>query len=227
MLPERVTGESPVGQAAALYKAMTDFSKIRLFRLTHTDNMSHVLQYGITHADSANTNPNFVPIGDGSLISTRNNFILSNGRRLGEYIPFYFAAKTPMLYVIQKGFNDVKMVAAENLVYCVSNVQKMIDSGLEFVFTDGHASNKFSAQYTREQVGQLHELIDWEAIKAKYWNSETDLDLKRRKEAEFLVFGDIPLNYIAGFVVYSERAKQRLTEMGATLPIAVRPDHYF
>ncbi len=42
------------------------------------------------------------------------------------------------------------------------------------------------------------------AISSKYWKDENDLDLKRRKEAEFLVSGDLPVNAIEGFVVYTE-----------------------
>jgi ssDNA thymidine ADP-ribosyltransferase, DarT len=68
-----------------------------LFRITHIENIPHILQHGITHSTSLNANRNFVPIGDGSLIATRNNFLLNNGRLLGEYIPFYFGLRTPML----------------------------------------------------------------------------------------------------------------------------------
>jgi len=67
---------------------MPDLNKIYLFRMTHIENIQHILQNGITHSTSVKANPNFVPIGDGSLITTRNNFLLNNGRRLGEYIPF-------------------------------------------------------------------------------------------------------------------------------------------
>ena len=77
---------------------MPDLNKILLFRMTHIENILHILANGITHITSPNSNPNFVPIGDGSLISTRDDFILSNGRRLGEYIPFYFGVRTPIIY---------------------------------------------------------------------------------------------------------------------------------
>lgn len=67
---------------------MPDFRKTYLFRMTHIGNIPHILNHGITHTSSANANPAFIPIGDGSLIATRNDFLLKNGRRLGEYIPF-------------------------------------------------------------------------------------------------------------------------------------------
>ena len=127
---------------------MPDFNKTYLFRMTHIENIPHMLQNGITHSTSANANSNFVPIGDSSLITSRNDFLLNNGRRLGEYIPFYFGKRTPMLYVVQNGFNMVAPTPAENIVYCVSSVQKIIDLQLDFVFTDGHAVDSFSSQFT-------------------------------------------------------------------------------
>lgn len=86
---------------------MLNLDEIYLYRMTHIENIPHILQYGITHSNSPNANPAFVPIGDGSLIRTRSGFLLDCGRRLGEYIPFYFGVRMPMLYVIQKGFNFV------------------------------------------------------------------------------------------------------------------------
>ena len=166
--------------------------------MTHIENIPHILQNGITHTTSEYANPDFVPIGDGSLITTRNKFILNNGTRLGEYIPFYFGVRTPMLYVVQNGFNLVAPTSAENIVYCVSSVQKIIDLQLDFVFTDGHAVDGFSSQYTVPDIQNIDTILDKNAINAKYWKDENDLDKKRRKEAEFLVLGDISLHAILG-----------------------------
>ncbi len=175
---------------------MAELNKIYLYRMTHIENIPHILQYGITHSSSPNSNPNFIPIGDGSLIITRSNFLLNNGRCLGEYTPFYFGVRTPMLYVMQKGFNMVVPTLAKNIVYCVSSVQKIVDNNLDFIFTDGHAIDRFSSQYNNSDINNIDTIVDWNAVKAKYWHDENDLDLKRRKEAEFLVLGDIPTNSI-------------------------------
>jgi len=207
---------------------MPDFRKIYLFRMTHIENIPHIMQHGITHSNSATANPNFIPIGDGSLIATRNDFLLKNGRRLGEYVPFYFGFKTPMLYVVQKGFNMVTPTPAENIVYCVSSVQKVIDLKLDFVFTDGHAVDSFSTQYTASDINNIDNIIDWNAVKVKYWKDDKDLDRKRRKEAEFLVLGDISINAISGFLVFNEAAKSKLIGFGAkSSNVIIKPDYYF
>lgn len=203
-----------------------DLNKIYLFRMTHIENMPHILKNGITHVASTKQNQQYVSIGDAGLINTRYRFEMPNGKKLGNYVPFYFGYRMPMLYVIQKGFNGVTLTAPENIVYCVSSVQKMIDIGIEFVFTDGHATNALSNFYDKDEVERIADFLDFDAIKALYWNEE--LDLKRRKEAEFLVANDIPLSTILGYVVYNEAAKTRLTNWGiASEKIVVRPNYYF
>ena len=207
---------------------MVDLNEIHLLRMTHINNIAHIVSYGITHASSHKTNPYFEPIGDGSLISSRSAFILPNGRTLGDYIPFYFGVRMPMLYVVQKGFNGVKITTAENIVYCISSVGLIVKHNLDFVFTDGHAVDLFSTFYNPPDVSKIKQLIDEKAIASKYWKDEKDLDLKRRKEAEFLVAGDIPISAIEGFAVYNTEAKAKLIGFGIQQDvIMIAPDFYF
>lgn len=207
---------------------MSDLTKIYLYRMTHIENIPHILKFGITHVNSNNASSNFVPIGDNSIIATRNNFILTNGRRLGEYIPFYFSNRTPMLYVIQKGYNMVEPTPAEKIVYCVTSVSKIIELNLEFIFTDGHAIDGFSSQYTVADIDNIEQLIDWKAVKTKYWKNENDLDLKRRKEAEFLVLGDIPYESFLGFIVFNQETKTQMVCYGVNDSIIhIKPEYYF
>ena len=65
-------------------------------------------------------------------------------------------------------------------------------------------------------------------MRAKYWLDENDLDLKRRKEAEFLVLGDIATEAILGFVVYNQNAQNRMIGFGADVSkVLIKPDYYF
>lgn len=196
--------------------------------MMHIDNVRHVLQNGITHVSSPNANSSYVPIGDGSLIGSRSQFKMPNGKTLGSYIPFYFGVRMPMLYVIQKGFNMITAVPPEKIVYCVSTVQKIIDCNLPFVFTNGHAVDGFTEFFDEKDIENIDNLIDKAAIDAKYWKDDNDNDLKRRKEAEFLVESDIPSEDILWWLVYNSAAKTELINMG--IPenqILVKPDFYF
>ena len=133
-----------------------------------------------------------------------------------------------MLYVVQNGFNMVAPIPAEDIVYCCSSVQKIIDYQLDFVFTNGHAVDRFTTQFSTQDVYNLDSLLDWNAIRAKYWRDTNDLDMKRRKEAEFLVLGDIPSDAVLGYVVCNQKSKDRLIEFGANPSLVyIRADYYF
>ena len=84
---------------------------IYLYRMTYIGNIPHVLSNGIVHKTSPLANPNYIAIGDVSLIDYRSNKSVNiDGHNiiLGDYIPFYFGVRMPMLYVIQHGGNFVE-----------------------------------------------------------------------------------------------------------------------
>lgn len=150
---------------------------------------------------------------------------------LGDYIPFYFGVRMPMLYVIQHGGNYVPdVVDPQNIVYVVVSIEKLVqDENIVCYFSDGHATDSFTSFYTKREICQLSSILDLDTIKAKQWSGENvDRDLKRRKQAEFLVGNDIPVSYIIGFVCYNEEAKIRLMEWNISGDkIKVVPQAYY
>jgi hypothetical protein len=147
---------------------MLDLSRVFLYRMTHIDNIPHILEYGITHMRSPKRNIHYVPIGDGSLIAARNNFPLHNGKMLGDYIPFYLGPRMPMLYVMQKGFNGVDPVRPNDIVYCVTSITAILEQKTRYIFSDGHAVDGFTTFYNSDDLGRIEEIIDWDAVQRKY-----------------------------------------------------------
>lgn len=206
-----------------------ELDKVFIYRITHVENMSHICQFGITHQNSKNKSPNYVSIGDSSLINTRNEKgIEINGKCLGDYIPFYFGYRSPMLYVIQKGYNGVEIQNGSNIIYCVSSIQKVLDSKIPFLYTDGHATNNFTKFYEPKDIANITEQLDFEAINATFWRKENDLDFKRRKEAEFLLENDLPLDCILGYAVLNDIAKNKLIGIGIdSNKVGIRKKYYY
>jgi hypothetical protein len=65
-------------------------------------------------------------------------------------------------------------------------------------------------------------------VKAKYWRDENDLDRKRKKEAEFLVLGDIATDAMLGYFVSNENAKNRMLDFGVdATKVHIKSDFYF
>ncbi|MBL7785687.1 MAG: DUF4433 domain-containing protein [Chitinophagales bacterium] len=192
-----------------------NLNEIKLHRLTHISNIRHIITYGITHKKSLNRNPNYKAIGDSGLIDKRSAIIIPNNNTLlGDYIPFYFGTRMPMLYIIQKGFNGLVLIDPEELIYCITNVQQILDMEIPFLFTNAHASTKRCRFYGFDQVNQLEEIVDFVAVRNQTWGKEENLDTKHKKEAEFLVYTDIPFNGITNFAVYNSSAQKQLIDLG-------------
>ena len=213
-------------------KQQMTLDDIHLYRMTHIGNIPHILSYGIVHKSSPNADPNYIPIGDVSLIDYRTTRSVNvDGQQivLGDFIPFYFGVRMPMLIVIQSGGNFVKQAhRPQEIVYVVVSLKEIIQSGYTFYFSDGHATNFLTEFYSSKDINQLPALIDWDAINERYWSNEDDLDLKRRKQAEFLIKEDIAPNHIAGYVCYNTDAKQQLMNMGVNSGIIkIAPQAYY
>lgn len=197
------------------------------FRITHIDNIRHIENCGLVRAGSQHRDPSFVNIGDKEVIEIRANRDVK-GYRLSEYIPFYLGPRSPMLYVIQHGYNGVKQIAAEEIVYCIIRLDDIAHSSKEYIFTDGHALSALTRFYGKGQLENIDQIVNFDDVYSSRWDSDTDLDLKRRKEAELLIKDDLEPHFVRGYFVYNENAKQRLINHGvAAEKIVVRPSYYF
>lgn len=197
------------------------------FRLTHIDNIQYIMSHGLVRSVSTLRDENYVPIGDVQVIQIRKDRKY-HGYCLSDYMPFYFGPRSPMLYVIQHGFNGVRKVAPENIIYCVVRIEDIIKNNINCIFTDGHALSSLTNYYSKNELAILDRFIKYDDVYSAYWNSEMDIDLKRRKEAELLINDDLPVQYIRGFVVYNETAKTRLINIGVAAElIVVKPGFYF
>lgn len=198
------------------------------FWITHIDNIPYILEKGLLRANSSDRSDDFVNIGDPQVIKLRSDMIIRN-IRLGDYIPFYLGPRSPMLYVIQHGYNGVRRQEPQDIVYCVLRLDDVIKGNLECVFTDGHALSALTNYYGKEQLVNIDKIVNYDDVYASQWNNnDSDIDLKRRKEAELLIKEDISPEYIRGYIVYNDKAKEMLKSFGiAENMIVVAPNYYF
>ena len=212
---------------------MMTIDNIYLYRMTHIGNIPHVLQYGIVHHSSPNRNPNYISIGDTSLINFRTTKSVPVGNNsivLGDFIPFYFGVRMPMLYVIQLGGNFVGIARkAEEIVYVVVSLKQIVEQNFLYYFSDGHATDNLTTFYDIADINRLPSIIDWNAVKSLKWSGDgIPTDIKRRKQAEFLVKQDLFPGFIVGFVCYNDKAKNQLISYGIDgQRIKVYPNAYY
>jgi hypothetical protein len=117
-----------------------------IFRITHRDNIPWILANGLHCRNSNRLDPNFVSIGNASLINDRQRVIVRSppGGTLSDYIPFYFTSHSVMLYNIKTGYRGVQQRRNDEIVILVSSLPKLIEDQITFVFTDQHARWRLS-----------------------------------------------------------------------------------
>jgi hypothetical protein len=153
------------------------------------------------------------------------------GTKVGDYVPFYFCPRSVMLYVIHcanhpelsyRGGQDPIVHLEADL----HNVIRWADaSGVRWAFSLSNAGAYYAEfRNTAEDL----DVLDWDAIAATNFRQR---DVKERKQAEFLVYGNFPLRLVERIGARSPAARSlaAATLAGAypTLRVEVRPEWYF
>lgn len=207
-------------------------NRIYLYRITHKDNLDFILKSGKLMCPSHNDcDSNYIGIGDSTLIGSRSSKkidIEPNGN-FTDYVAFYFGIRSPMLYAIQKGFNGVTKRNPQEIIYFVTTFKNIIKNECQYVFTDGHGYHSMSQFFNDED--DLEE-VDWDVVNLILWNdTEDDPDRKRRKQAEFLIFHELPLIALTAVIVHNETVKNEIltkfAEYDFTCNVIVKPNCYY
>jgi hypothetical protein len=201
-----------------------------IYHFTHGKNLEAILAAGELRPSA--TAENVVDIADAKIKNSRANRTVTCGPRgrVGDYVPFYFAPRSPMLFRIQQGGVEGVDAGPRGLVYFATTTERLDTAGLAWVFTDGNAAAAVTQFF--DITALVADKIDWPLMQATHWNNTTeDGDRVRRRGAECLVHGAVPLDVIEEIGVYDAAAQTRATEIllaaGRDVTIAVRQDWYF
>ncbi len=151
------------------------------------------------------------------------------GGTLHDYVPFYFAPRSPMLYTISRGNVERYDEGQSPIVHLGTTIEAVQAAGQPFVFTDGHAIMAFTSFHT--DLARL-DIIDWEVMRAQYWaDTADDLDRKRRRQAEFLTYTVCPWTLITEIGVYNRQVQVEVEHALSNSPhrpvVHVRRDWYY
>jgi ssDNA thymidine ADP-ribosyltransferase, DarT len=158
-----------------------------------------------------------------------------------DYVPFYYAPRSPMLYAIQNGKVLGCPWRQEDIVHIESSVENVAVSGGKFVIYPISAALDYSVDCYDTIAGL--DRIDWSlffegellAGFAKYFHSRAGHPRHERRietrQAEFLIHGVFPLS-LATRISVINAAKQMevastLAKHGVQLPVEVQPNWYF
>jgi hypothetical protein len=206
----------------------------RIMHFTHVDNLPGILAAGCLLADSLVDRSSALRVEAADLdikaVRKRTQVPVAPYGCVADYVPFYFAPRSPMLYKLHKGSVPNYTGGQDPLVYLVSSAEAVAAAGFSFVFSDGNCASTLS-QFATE-LTQIESVVDWEVMNATMWaNTADDPDRKRRRMAEFLVHQRVPIEYFSGIVVRCDKIKPQINKLLASLdvglPVSTQPSWYF
>ena len=198
-----------------------------LYHFTHISNLASIAQQGLYSDASINERrQSFTRVGHPDIRERRRRrrVPLPPGGCVADYVPFYFAPRSPMLYVVQQGDVPGYDGGQDEVVFVVTTAEAISAAGFPFLFTDCNAV-LVHARYSGD-LDCLDEFVDWELMESKYW-----ADRKEERMAEFLVHRHVPWEAAIGVAAYDparcRQAESELRRVGVETFVAARQEWFF
>lgn len=206
-----------------------DLTKIWIYHITDVSNLPNILAAGGLHSEAtlqmAGAHPTV--IGHSNIKQRRLQEITvpcCGNRFVGEFVPFYFCPRSPMLFTINRGNTGREPGCQKQIVHLVSTMQIATRLGREWAFSNGNAG-AFLTDFFAD-VASLGEL-DWAIINSTDWGGER----RHRKQAEFLVADFFPWAAVRAIGCYNSSTKQEVETLlqgqGNPPKVVVRSDWYY
>ena len=200
---------------------------------THIDNLARIAVEGLRCDSDARDRHCVTEVGEPSIKARRRGrrVKVEPGGAVADYVPFYFAPRSPMLYLINAGGVPSFTGDSHDVVYLMSTVEKLHAAGVLLVFTDRNAALEVAKH--SPHMPDLDAFVDWELMRARYWeNIDDDPDRKERRMAECLAHRAVPWSAFTAIAVFDEAREARTRQILDSVavdgpPINVRPEFYF
>jgi hypothetical protein len=194
----------------------------KIYHITHVDNLAAIVNDRMLVSDATmleRGGPN-VTIGMSAIKKRRIEEIYvpcHPGTKVGDYVPFYFCPRSVMLFLIHcANHPDLSYRGGQGpIIHLEADMHEVVAwaerEDRKWAFSLSNAGARYVE--TRNRLDQLED-INWAAV------SETDFrspDVKEGKQAEFLVHGSFPWEFVRRIGVYSAAIK---TQAEATLAVA-------
>ena len=217
---------------------------VRLFHITAIANLQAICATDALLAKNAGAANGiaYENIAHAGAQSARATKLVPNppGGTIHDYVPFYFAPRSPMLQAIEGGKVANCDWRQADIVHLETTVEGAISGGESYVIYDRNATKPYSLPYT--DIADLDK-VSWDLFFedprldgfCKYWfdrpTTAKYADRMEKRQAEFLIRERVPLNRFLriGAIdeVRAQQVRDALTAAGVTLPVEVKPNWYF
>ena len=219
---------------------------VRLFHITAIDNLEMICQQGalLSKTKSQQLGLLYNNIAHSGAQGARAVKTVTDppGGLVHEFVPFYFAPRSPMLSAIHNGRVQNCNYDQTDIIYFETTIEYALHRGLEnFVFYDRNATLDYSQCFT--DLNQLASSVDWLTMTesprldgfCKYFmNTHANpryVDIVEKRQAEFLIKEHVPLDWMTRIGVSDEAkalvAQSILAQNNVNLAVDIMSDWYF
>lgn len=217
---------------------------VRLFHITAIANLPAICAAGalLSKNTGAAAGIDYQNIAHQGAQESRAGRVAPNppGGKMHDFVPFYFAPRSPMLSAIDNGRVANCPWRQGDIVHLETTVDMAVAGNVPFVFYDRNATLAFAQAFT--DLARL-DAVAWDLLLeaptldgfCKYFQDKHAVaryaDRRERRQAEFLVKSRVPLaRFVRIGVMDDNRAanvRAILAAAGVSLPVEVKTDWYF
>ncbi len=203
------------------------FADTRVYHITGIDNLVSIASSGLQSDLAIGPLPHQV-IGYAHIKSRRMTQYrvpcCSGSPFVGDFVPFYYCARSPMLFTINKGNTGLPPGCQKDIVHLVTTIGDATSRGAEWAISDGNAGAEHTT-FSADEDGLAK--LDWSAIQTNNWTGKT-----HQKSAEFLVRDFVPWGAIRAIGCVDDTAKARTEAALASVtthlpPVTVMRNWYY
>ncbi len=187
-----------------------------VYHFTRLEHLAGIVTHGLlsdNHAQAAGLLS--VEIGNTGIKEDRRRRVvpISPGGHVADYVPFYFATRSPMLYAIERGNVPTYQGGSDRIIYLVSSLERLVERELSVLLTDRNAVLGYT-EFINLAHGVEDDFIDWQLMRATYWfDTAAQPDRRERRMAECLVHERVPWDAFLGVAAKTQLVADEATNI--------------
>lgn len=206
-----------------------DPSQTNIYHITDITNLDGILTEGDLLSDALLRKGTTPPteIGYANIKErrlTQYRIACCDNRFVGEFVPFYFCPRSPMLWTINAGNTGREPGCQKTILHLVSTVQHGYNLRRSWAISDGNAGSHYTT--FSNDAGALNG-VNWDIVKSWSWKG----DRLHIKATEFLVADRFPVSALIGIGCHNDNTAQAAREIvqrhSLNIPVKVIPNWYY
>ena len=194
---------------------------VNIYHITHIDNLKNIFESGGLVSDAQIHEKQVVtnPIGYAHIKHRRlfeNRVLCFQQGYVGEFVPFYYCPRSPMLFTINKGNGTQPSGCQSSIVHLVSTASVAMQAA-NWAVCYGNAGAGYLTQNDYSNSPDALDGLAWNIIGSNQWSG----DAMHKKQSEFLVKDFFPLGGILQIGCYDQIAVNKVNQL--ILPSQHRP----